>query len=89
MIEEIGPMLDVLHVDVAQGDLVVLYTDGVTEAENAAGNLFGIDRLIDSARRNRAFSAEAIKDAVVREVMDHVQGHTIYDDIALVVVKIC
>lgn len=89
MIEDIGPMLDIRQVDVAEGDLVVLYTDGVTEAENAAGDLFGIDRLIDSVRRNRASSAEVIKDAVVQDVMDHVQNHTIYDDIALVVVKIC
>jgi serine phosphatase RsbU (regulator of sigma subunit) len=89
MIEEIGPMLDVRQVDVGEGDLVILYTDGVTEAENAAQTLFGIDRLIDSARRNRESNAETIKDAIVQEVMDHVQDHTIYDDIALVVVKIC
>ena len=89
MVEEIGPMLDVRQVDVGQGDLVILYTDGVTEAVDAAGILFGIDRLVDSACRNRASSAEAIKDAVVRDVMDHVKDHTIYDDIALVVVKIC
>jgi sigma-B regulation protein RsbU (phosphoserine phosphatase) len=71
----------------ATGDGVVLYTDGITEAENAAGEQYGLERLCDVVRQHWAQSADAIKEAAILDVRRHIDGHVVYDDITLVVVK--
>jgi serine phosphatase RsbU (regulator of sigma subunit) len=50
------------------GDLLVLYSDGVTEAMDAGGNEFGDDRLIAFLRENRSLSAEDLVDALISAV---------------------
>jgi serine phosphatase RsbU (regulator of sigma subunit) len=50
------------------GDLLALYTDGVTEGQNAAGELWGDDRLIEALRRLAARPAAEAAEALVREV---------------------
>jgi phosphoserine phosphatase RsbU/P len=47
----------------------------------------GVDRLCAVIRQHWDQSAEAIKQAVVNDVMTHIGTHTIYDDITLVVLK--
>ncbi len=39
-----------VEVELEEGDLVLLYTDGLTESENAAGELYGLERVVDQAR---------------------------------------
>lgn len=39
-----------VEVELQEGDLILLYTDGLTESENAAGELYGIERVMDQAR---------------------------------------
>ncbi len=68
----------------AKGDALVLYTDGVTEARNHAGEFFGEDRMCE-AIVGSSYSAEAIVDGVVASVLGFQAGAA--DDIALVVIR--
>jgi hypothetical protein len=69
------------------GDLLILYTDGVTEAENPQGVAFGEDRLIDAAYRKAACPAREIQAALLDEVHRFVANTPRQDDIALIVIK--
>ena len=63
-------------VDLEPGDTVLLYTDGVTEARTADGELFGLDRLIDLLEREAASEQppEEILRRLVRAVLDYEPG---------------
>jgi serine phosphatase RsbU (regulator of sigma subunit)/catechol 2,3-dioxygenase-like lactoylglutathione lyase family enzyme len=68
------------------GDSLVLYTDGITESFNAAGEEFGEERLIDVLRQNREMSSRALMDAIIAEVR-RFSPHEQRDDITLIVAK--
>jgi serine phosphatase RsbU (regulator of sigma subunit) len=68
------------------GDTLALYTDGVTEAFNEAGEDFGDQRLIEALRRHRAQPSQAIVTSIVDEVRQF-SPHEQYDDITLIVAK--
>ena len=74
-------------VQLEPGDGVVLYTDGITEAENLDGEHYGQERLCEVVKVHWSEPAEAIKEAVVRDVRRHIGEQMVYDDITLVVVK--
>ena len=63
--DEIADFVGQTTVRLQPGDGVVLYTDGVTEAENMAGEQYGLERLAAVLQAHWAQSAEAIKQAVV------------------------
>lgn len=62
------------------GDTLVIYTDGITEAENPEEEEFGIDRLIAAARAHRQESLQSISDAINRELDAFARGITPADD---------
>lgn len=68
------------------GDTLALYTDGVTEAFNNAGEEFGEQRLIEALRRNRDLSSTELLSAIVGEVRKFSPGEQ-YDDITLIVAR--
>ena len=68
------------------GDMLALYTDGVTESFNEAQEEFGEDRLIEALRRHRGLSAQDLAAAVVDEVA-RFSGKEQYDDITLIIAK--
>jgi serine phosphatase RsbU (regulator of sigma subunit)/predicted enzyme related to lactoylglutathione lyase len=68
------------------GDVVVLYTDGVTESWNEAGEEFGDGRLIEAVERSRERPAQAILEAVVDDLRTF-SPHEQRDDITLIVAK--
>ncbi len=59
--------LDEQHVDLAPGDAFVLYTDGLVEARDAAGEEWGYTRLLDAVARHRCEPAQALLDALLAE----------------------
>ncbi|MBV8819818.1 MAG: serine/threonine-protein phosphatase, partial [Acidobacteriaceae bacterium] len=69
------------------GDLLALYSDGVTEAQNESEVEFGIERLTAVLRSQREQSAEQIVDAVFREIDEFVGDAPQFDDITLMIVK--
>lgn len=74
-------------VPLAPGDVVVIASDGATEATNGAGDLFGSARLLEVVRRARRKSAADILRAVDRAVRDFSRDLTPLDDLTLVVLK--
>ena len=87
-----GPVLGVLadaeyeqaHVTVSAGDRIVLFTDGLTEARNAADEEFGEDRLVRAAVDHRACSAPALLARLADQVARFAGGR-MQDDATLIV----
>ncbi|HEV7308484.1 SpoIIE family protein phosphatase [Ensifer sp.] len=75
------------EISFGHGDMIVLHTDGVTEAVNAKGELFGIERLCESAGKFYGQSAEDVKSGIIEDLMAHIGKQKIYDDITLVVMR--
>jgi sigma-B regulation protein RsbU (phosphoserine phosphatase) len=69
------------------GDVVILYTDGVTEAMNERGDLFGDDALADVVAHHHQLDAFGIRERVVREVRAFVGQAEPHDDMTLIVLK--
>ena len=69
------------------GDLVVFYTDGLTEATNPAGEEFGIERVIDVVTEHRRASLESIIDAVRRCAREFRDGGERKDDVTLMLLR--
>jgi len=76
-------------VELTSGDLLLLYTDGVTEAQNAAGEFFGVERLAASLRQHKGLALESIVKSVLEDTRDFCGDHPLDDDIAMVVMKAC
>ena len=74
-------------VDLQSGDLVIFYTDGVTEAFNANGDLYGESRLLEAlaplSGRTAAEATAALLDSVRKHAADHPQS----DDIAVLALR--
>ena len=68
------------------GDTFALYTDGVTEAFNDAGEEFGEDRLIDALRKNRGSSPQNLLNSIVEEVR-RFSAREQHDDITLIIAR--
>ncbi len=69
------------------GDVLLLYTDGITDAQDAQGNYYGEKRLQDVVRSRRDCSATSILDAVLDDLQRFTGGMPQQDDITLVVVS--
>ena len=72
--------------DLHPGDLLVLYTDGVTECENSNEEEFGQQRLVESIRRHQSLPPEQLATAVSQDVLAHGEGRQ-FDDLTLIVAK--
>ncbi len=64
-------------------DLLVLYTDGITEAQNASGELFDVERLLDAAGSCPEHTALAVQDAILVAVDRFVGDAAQFDDLTL------
>jgi len=69
------------------GDVLVIYSDGVSEAVNPNGEEFGATRLYEVVARNLDTSASGIRDRIESALTKFCQGTPAADDITLVIVK--
>jgi sigma-B regulation protein RsbU (phosphoserine phosphatase) len=82
---------DIDHVNVEQdwtlapGDLLVLLTDGVTEAENSAGEPFGYEGVLEALESRATKPVQAIQEAVLDAVTKH--SPTLADDCTILVLR--
>jgi sigma-B regulation protein RsbU (phosphoserine phosphatase) len=74
---------------VTDGQIIALGTDGIWEARNREGNMFGKKRFREIIRRNAEEKAINILDAVYDGLDQHTRGLKSDDDITLVVAKVC
>ena len=72
-------------VQLTPGDVLVLYTDGIIEAENAQGEFLGMDRLLELVRTNLGRPAQEIQDSILADVHRFAGDTPQSDDIALIV----
>jgi predicted ATPase/serine phosphatase RsbU (regulator of sigma subunit)/tRNA A-37 threonylcarbamoyl transferase component Bud32 len=85
--EDIAEFIATFQVHLNPGDVVVLYTDGITEAEDINRDQYGLERLCEVVSRHWKRSAQAIKEAVIEDVRSHIGEQKVFDDITLVVLK--
>ncbi|MEM7250740.1 MAG: SpoIIE family protein phosphatase [Pseudomonadota bacterium] len=86
---EIGHFVGKSELTLGRGDGLVLYTDGITEAEDVTGVQYGLERLTEVVRNHWQQRAESIKQAVLADVRAHIGDFTVYDDLTLLVLKQC
>lgn len=87
LVEDVAEFMAETELTLQAEDVVVLYTDGITEAADPRHRLYGEARLMDCIHTHRRGSADAIKQAVVDDVRGHIDTQTLYDDLTLVVLK--
>lgn len=68
-------------------DVLVLYTDGITESFNKQDILFGVERLLQSVKNNLQRAPQAILEAILKDLYEFSDGIPQEDDIALIVLK--
>jgi serine phosphatase RsbU (regulator of sigma subunit) len=85
--EDIEDFVAQIPIHLNPGDLVVLYTDGITEAMNLDRDQYGLERLCDVVVKNHQRSVHEIKQCVIDDVLNFIGQQTIFDDITLVVIK--
>jgi sigma-B regulation protein RsbU (phosphoserine phosphatase) len=69
------------------GDEMVLYTDGITDAENARQEFYGLDRLIKIVQNTHGLSAQALLDALIGDLHQFTGNAAQFDDIALMILQ--
>jgi sigma-B regulation protein RsbU (phosphoserine phosphatase) len=76
------------QVKLEAGDLLVAFTDGISEAMNQADDEWGEERLIEAARAMRRGAVKTILDHIVRSADGFVSGAPQYDDMTLIVARV-
>jgi phosphoserine phosphatase RsbU/P len=79
--------LEEREIQLQAGDIIVLYTDGVTEARNANGEEFGYERLTEVVQKHRHADAPAILDAIFEDVRKHRDDMHSEDDTTVIVLR--
>ena len=68
------------------GDLLVLYSDGVTDALNSAGEQFGVERVARLVQEHAIKGAQGVCDAIFEDVLDFTGSVSQFDDITLQII---
>ena len=85
IMEEIDLPKATLSID--KGDILMLFSDGVTEATNPSGELFSEERFEQWLLDHNQLSAEEMKDALLKTLRDYADGSSQSDDITFIIVK--
>lgn len=85
--DDISDFVDETFFKLNPGDGVVLYTDGITEAENIHGEQYGLERLCDLLQRHWSEPAQMIKDLLIKDLYGFIGEQKVFDDITLLVIK--
>jgi phosphoserine phosphatase RsbU/P len=85
--EDIAEFVTTKRLTLACGDVLLLYTDGITEAENVQRQQFGLEGLIHGLQTYHALNATEIVNRLTADVYSFIGEGAIYDDLSLLVVK--
>jgi len=76
------------EIPLAVGDAILLYSDGLTEAKNKTGEMFTLDRMVQSLEKNGYLpSAESIFDHATKDFQNFVGEYVQIDDCTMIVIK--
>ncbi len=88
----VGALEDAVYtqrsITLATGDLVILYTDGITEAVNDREEMYDLPRLMALIKEKRLSSPQEIVDAIISSVFAFSRNQPQFDDITLMVVRV-
>ena len=76
------------EIDLKEGDVLALVTDGITELHSPTGELFGWPRVVDVVRRNRARDARGIAESMREAALTFAAGQPADDDLTLLVCRV-
>ena len=76
-----------LEIKLASGDMVVFFTDGITDTQNKHGKEFGRLRLEELVALRANDSSQEVVDAIFAEVAGHSEGTEAFDDQSLCVIR--
>jgi PAS domain S-box-containing protein len=71
----------------SHGDIFVCYSDGVTEAANKEGDMFGLDRLTALVAENYASDPESLTEIIKSEVLAYADGVPLGDDLTILIIR--
>jgi serine phosphatase RsbU (regulator of sigma subunit) len=89
----LGMALDISQIaeektlNLEDGDAVIIYTDGVTEAKNTRGELFGLRHLTETINQFGYRGAQGIFDGVTKTLSNYISEEVQHDDMTLIVMK--
>jgi sigma-B regulation protein RsbU (phosphoserine phosphatase) len=83
-----SPEYDEVAYQANPGDVFVFFSDGVTDAQNREGNMFGGTRLVKAIEANCHGSADDLVTAIFAAVGEFTAGENPYDDQTVVVLKV-
>lgn len=86
-IEDISEFVNETTLSFNPGDIMMLYTDGITETESHDKKFYGLDRLMETFKNNRELKARNIVENVIEDVEQFRGNKELLDDISLVVIK--
>ncbi len=88
MVPDNSKLIKELEIELDDGDFVILYTDGITEARNNAGELYELERLKTAIRTYAPqYSADGVNYNIAKDVSVFMQEHRQEDDMTLIVLK--
>lgn len=87
MVPDIEKIVVEKEIPLEQNDAIVLYTDGITEAKNEAGEMYGLKRLVESIEKYGFKNANGIFERVTRSLSTFIGKAFQEDDITLIVLK--
>jgi len=82
-----GSQYQISRIKINKGDVLVIYTDGLTEAFNENGEEYGEKRLIKTVRDARSKSAQFICGHMIKNIRHYAVDSTETDDMTVVVIK--
>jgi sigma-B regulation protein RsbU (phosphoserine phosphatase) len=86
--EKFSDLLEEQQVKLHKGDVLVLYTDGITEAMNVGQDLFGDDRLGRLITEHGHLDTGDLRERILREIESFVGGADQHDDMTMILIKI-
>lgn len=87
LIEDIEQHINELTIDFMPNDILLFYTDGLTEAENKQGEFFGEERLKGLLQQNAELGVNEITSEIYKKVYQFIGGGELLDDISLLIIK--
>jgi len=85
--DDIAEFISHISIELQLGDGIVLYTDGIPEAQDIKKKQYGIEQMCKVISQNWPLSAQEIKQAVIEDLRRHIGTQKVVDDITLLVVK--
>ena len=86
--ERFEALLEEVTQPLGAGDVILLFTDGATEAMNEAGETFGEERLAALIEEHGDLPFEELRERILREIRAFVGGAGLHDDLTLVLLKV-